>query len=174
MDSLLTCPDCGQQFSVDSPSDARITTCPTCGRDVQISAAQSSAPNLEDSLFCTKCGQRNRENHFKCMRCGCLLHEPPPPQFVVTDDGTMGGLIPYKNAQALWAYYLGVFSLVPCIGIPLGIAALVLGIRGLSFANRNPEAKGRVHAWTGIILGGLAALVYSLLVGGTILAGALD
>ena len=52
---------------------------------------------------------------------------------VTTADG-LGGLIPYKNARALWAYYLGVFALIPCIGAPLGIAALVLGIKGLKYA----------------------------------------
>lgn len=76
----------------------------------------------------------------------------------------MGGLIPYKNSQALWAYYLGIFALIPCIGIPLGITALVLGIRGLKFADANPEAKGKGHCWTGIILGGLCAFGYSMLI----------
>lgn len=83
---------------------------------------------------------------------------------VVSDDSTMGWLIPYKNAQALWAYYLGIFSLIPCVGIPLGIAALILGIRGLKFGDLHPEARGKGHAWTGIILGGLCAVVYTLLI----------
>jgi hypothetical protein len=65
--------------------------------------------------------------------------------------------------QALLAYYLGVFSLIPCIGIPLGIAALVLGIKGLKYAKLHPEAKGKAHAWAGIILGTLCAVAYTLL-----------
>jgi hypothetical protein len=64
-------------------------------------------------------------------------------------------LIPYKNVPALVAYYLGVFALIPCFGLPLGLAALILGIVGLQRAGEHPEAKGKVHAWVGIALGGL-------------------
>ena len=67
-------------------------------------------------------------------------------------------MIPYRNVPALIAYYLGIFSLIPCVGLPLGIAALILGIIGLKRAGQNPQAKGKVHAWIGIILGGLCAL----------------
>src|ERR1035438_4818417 len=64
-------------------------------------------------------------------------------------------IIPYKNARALVAYDLGVFSVIPPIGALLGIPALVLGISGLRFRRRNPEAGGSVHARIGIVLGGL-------------------
>jgi len=60
-------------------------------------------------------------------------------------------LIPYKNGFALWSYYLGVFSLL--CGLLLGLPALVLGIKGLQVAAHHPEARGKVHAWVGIVLG---------------------
>jgi hypothetical protein len=66
-----------------------------------------------------------------------------------------GGLIPYKNAKALTAYYLGVFSLIPCLGLILGPIAIVLGFLGLGYAKKHPEAKGQAHAIVGIVLGGL-------------------
>lgn len=113
---------------------------------------------MEGIIFCRKCGQQNQENNHKCTQCGFELHQSIQPQYIVTDDNTMGGLIPYKNAQALWAYYLGIFSLIPCFGIPLGIAALVLGIKGVAKAKQHPEMRGKVHAWVGIVLGGLCAL----------------
>ena len=124
-----------------------------------------------ETIFCTKCGEKNLENNYKCTRCGFPLHEQARPQYVVTDDNTMGGLIPYKNAQALWAYYLGIFSLIPCAGIPLGIVALVLGVKGLKYADLHDEAKGKAHAWVGIILGGLCALGYTLLIAIPIMMG---
>jgi uncharacterized membrane protein YvbJ len=71
-------------------------------------------------IYCAKCGQKNKENNYKCTQCDALLHSSPPAQVVVTDEGTLGGLIP-KNAKALWAYYLGIFSFIPLIGLPLGI-----------------------------------------------------
>jgi hypothetical protein len=84
---------------------------------------------------------------------------PPAPQPDNVGDGT-GGLIPYKNMHALVAYYLGVFSVIPCIGLFLGVAAVILGIIGLKKRNANPVIKGSAHAWIGIIVGGFFALVW--------------
>jgi hypothetical protein len=69
-------------------------------------------------------------------------------------------LIPYRNPPALTAYYLGVFSLIPCFGLALAIPALILGFIGLRKARENPGSKGAAHAWTGIILGGLMTLIW--------------
>jgi hypothetical protein len=74
-------------------------------------------------------------------------------------DGT-GGLIPYKNPKALIAYYLGILSGLPLIGLPLGIAAFVLGIMGLRDRAKNPIIKGSVHAGIGIGCGGFFALLW--------------
>ena len=87
-----------------------------------------------------------------------------PPQFPNEGDAT-GGLIPYKNPKALIAYYLGILSGLPLIGLPLGIAALVLGIMGLNDRKKNPVIKGSVHAGIGIGCG----LIFTLLWGGVIL-----
>ena len=84
-------------------------------------------------------------------------------------DGT-GGIIPYKNPKALLAYYLGIFSLIPVIGIPLGIAAFVLGILGLRDRARNPAIKGSLHAGIGIGCGGLFALLWIVIIASSILA----
>lgn len=69
-------------------------------------------------------------------------------------------VIPYRNMPALISYYLAVFSLIPCLGIPLGLAAVVLGVIGLKRAREKPEAKGKFHAWTGITIGGLFGFGY--------------
>jgi hypothetical protein len=79
------------------------------------------------------------------------------PREDVTGDAT-GGVIPYKNVPALVAYYLGVFSLIPCFAIPLGVAALILGVVGLATYKKHPQVRGAVHAWVGIVLGGLMLL----------------
>lgn len=75
-----------------------------------------------------------------------------------------GGLIPYKNPHALFAYYTAIASLFPCVGALLGIVAFVLGIIGLKKRKNNPAIKGSVHAWIGIILGGLMAVVWTVLI----------
>jgi hypothetical protein len=65
-----------------------------------------------------------------------------------------GGVIPYKNPQALAAYYLAVASFIPCLAIITGPIALILGLKGLKRAKAEPWVRGTVHAWIGIILGG--------------------
>jgi hypothetical protein len=74
------------------------------------------------------------------------------------DDGGISTMIPYKNSKALTAYYCGVFSLIPCVGLILGPLALIFGLQGLKYAKKNPRAKGTGHAIAGIVLGGLVTV----------------
>jgi hypothetical protein len=78
------------------------------------------------------------------------------------DDGGIGYVIPYKNAPALIAYYVGIFGLILCflggLSVFSGAAAIVLGIMGMMRASKNPEAHGRGHAITGIVLGAVQLL----------------
>lgn len=117
--------------------------------------------------FCARCGAPNEAGLTQCPQCdqsllaswppppnaGCPAYPPPP------SGGAFGGLIPDKNPSALTAYYLGIFSIIPCVGLPMGIAALVLGIRGLDLVKERPEVRGRTHALVGIITGGLFGLI---------------
>lgn len=84
----------------------------------------------------------------------------------ITEGDSTGGIIPYKNPKALIAYYLGIVSGLPMIGLPFGIAAFVLGILGLRDRRRNPVIKGSVHACIGIGCGG----IFTLLWGASIIA----
>ena len=78
--------------------------------------------------------------------------------------GATDGIIPYKNAPALISYYLSIVSLLPVVGLPFGMMAVALGIAGLIKRKRQPEVKGSVHAWIGVILGALSSLGYGALV----------
>ena len=86
-----------------------------------------------------------------------------PPRRRGEGDAT-GGIIPYKNPPALIAYYLGLFSLLPLVGLLLGIPAFILGIMGLKKRKQNPEVKGSVHAWIGILMGGLMSIIWGFLI----------
>ena len=130
--------------------------------DAKASPAKGTSDNI---IYCSRCGEKNLENNYKCTRCGFVLHTLSASQVPVSNEDTMFGLIPVKNMQALISYYLAIFSLIPVMGIPLGITAFVLGIRGLGYAKVHPEAKGAIHAWIGIVLGGLSAIAYLLLIG---------
>ena len=120
--------------------------------------------------FCPRCGAPNEAKLAQCPHCGQSLlaawppaagrlrarPRPTPPQ---TTIGGFGGMIPDKNPSALTAYYLGIFSIIPCLAIPMGLAAVVLGLRGLALVKERPEVRGRTHAWVGIISGGLFGLI---------------
>jgi hypothetical protein len=87
------------------------------------------------------------------------------PMMPPTNEGdATGGVIPYKNPHALIAYYLGILSLLPIIGVPFGLASVILGFMGLSRRKKNPVIKGSVHAWIGIVFGMLSILCGSGLV----------
>ena len=77
----------------------------------------------------------------------------PPPQMFDAEGDVTGGVIPYKNMPSLLAYYFGIFSLLPCIGLGLAIPAVILDVMGLQRRKRNPAVKGSVHAWIGIVMG---------------------
>jgi hypothetical protein len=81
-----------------------------------------------------------------------------PPRIAGSSPSPAGGglnaVIPYRNPAALVAYYLAVFSIIPFLGILLGITAFILGIAGLRYRRRNPTAGGAVHSWIGIVAGG--------------------
>src|SRR5262245_51403513 len=84
--------------------------------------------------------------------------EDDPDRFRRSDG--IEALIPYKNPKALLAYYLGVFALIPCLGLALGPAAMVLGVLGLKYRNQHPTAGGTGHAIAGIVLGTLVLLAH--------------
>lgn len=100
-----------------------------------------------------------------------MSNPPPiaPPPLPQTGDVT-GGVIPYKNPHALAAYYLGVFSVIPALGLICGCVAVPLGISGLRKRRQNPLIRGAVHAWFGIVVGGLSVAVHLALVGLAIFA----
>ncbi|MEO8496449.1 MAG: DUF4190 domain-containing protein [Planctomycetota bacterium] len=90
-----------------------------------------------------------------------------PPHSAPSEGDATGGVIPYKNMPALLAYYLGLFSLFPCLGFFLAVPAFILGIMGLRKRKQNPAVKGAIHAWIGIVMGGIFTLVW----GATIIMG---
>lgn len=103
---------------------------------------------------CPMCGEPVSAEAETCPHC----QEPLKKKRSGEEGDTTGGVIPYKNVPALAAYYCGVFSLIPCFGAILGPVALVLGIIGLRAASHRPAIRGQVHAWIGIVLGGLVGL----------------
>lgn len=76
-----------------------------------------------------------------------------------TKSDATGGLIPYKNPYALTGYYLSIFSLIPFVGIFLGVAGLICGIVGIRRRNQNSVLRGRAHAWFAVLFSTLVILI---------------
>lgn len=74
-------------------------------------------------------------------------------QQILQSNQPLDGLIPLGNKPALIGYYLGVFGLIPFIGFPLAVGAVVLGTMGLKRHRLQPNAGGKGHAITALALG---------------------
>lgn len=119
-------------------------------------------------MKCWKCGAENTDGLPRCAVCGAELQAVMAT--VVEEGDSTGGVIPYKNPKALLAYYLGILSGLPLIGLPIGIVALVLGVQGLQARKRNPVIKGSIHAGIGIGCGCFFSLFWSLVIAGIAMA----
>jgi hypothetical protein len=125
--------------------------------------------STESRRPCPVCGEMILQAAKVCRFCG----EEFSSRSADDEGDSTGGVIPYKNVPALFAYYLGVFSIIPCF--PVGIAAVILGIKGLKVAREKPQVRGQVHAWIGIVAGGcfgLLWLAFTVLMAVGIIAGA--
>jgi len=111
-------------------------------------------------MQCPNCGNPLPAHANQCTACGTSLVAAAAGG----GDSAISTLIPYKNGPALIGYYLGVFSLIPFLGLPLGLAAVPLGIAGLKRHKRNPTDKGKAHAWVAIICGSISILLYGGLI----------
>lgn len=87
---------------------------------------------------------------------------PGGPHAQPVEGDVTGGLIPYKNMPALVGYYFAVFSLIPVLGWPLGVTAMVLGVVGLVKRSRQPQVRGAAHAWIAIVVGLLTTVVWGV------------
>ena len=126
------CPDCGYELSGLAGDQ-----CPECGATLPAEfIAAHASPATEQAPTA----------------------EPAPPSVPRTG---FKRLVPMENRQALAAYYVGVASLIPILGIILGPAAIVYGIEGIRHARQQPAHHGKTHATFGIIVGS-ATTIFNL------------
>jgi predicted Zn finger-like uncharacterized protein len=161
----LTCPQCSGKLRVADNLAGKKIKCPKC-------AAVFAAEPVEDSsAVSTKTPSSAASQAIQSTASSVEELEEVDEDLEETPrvrgrsirrdagDEAISTIIPYKNARALTAYYLGVFSLIPCLGLLLGPAALILGILGIRYVKANPAAKGTGHAIAGIVLGSLTTLL---------------
>ncbi len=156
----LTCPKCGGKLKVADTLAGKKIKCPKCSAVFAASAPEESAITAETPppqpegftpTIAPPPDDEEEEEEEEPVR-------PKRGRRNIRKDATgevVSTLIPYKNGRALAAYYCGVFSFIPCLGLLLGPAALILGILGMRYAKASPSAKGAGHAIAGIIMGGV-------------------
>jgi phage FluMu protein Com len=93
----IKCPKCSAVFPVSAPEEAAITAEPPPAEPMGITDIPSSDEDFDD------------EELARPRKKARDIRRDPAGEAVST-------LIPYKNAKALIAYYLGVFSFIPCLG----------------------------------------------------------
>lgn len=90
---------------------------------------------------------------------------PPPPRPLSgaqsNQNDAVSYIVPYRNPKALIAYYLSIFALLPLIGLPLAIGAIILGAQGLAYRRAHPESHGTAHAWVAIGLA-IVSMLYNV------------
>jgi hypothetical protein len=159
----LTCPQCNGKLRVADHLAGKKIKCPKCSALLPVAAAEEAAiikekpPSKAEGITQTVTtleevdDDEDEEEAPRSRKGARRIRRDPAGEAVST-------IIPYKNVRALVGYYLGVFSLIPCAGLLLGPAALVLGILGMRYVRAHPTAKGTGHAIAGIILGGLTTV----------------
>ncbi|MEM7479256.1 MAG: hypothetical protein AAF483_30090 [Planctomycetota bacterium] len=145
----MQCPFCNTLIADNSQY------CPACQAPLS-NQAQTADPNE----YLDASAKQQQSNPYAVNQAPIhnVQMAPIPPE---NRGDETGGIIPYKNPRALIAYYLGILSGFPFIGLPLGIAAFVLGLMGLRDRKRNPVIKGAFHAWVGIGCGGIFTLFWA-------------
>jgi hypothetical protein len=172
MPLVTVCPDCGCRIKTPEHLAGKMLRCPKC--EAEVRAAESSdddPPEVDEAIQSSRPGgkgtadddeaqqkrrrrKRDQDDDEEAPRRRVRRRDRDDDD----DDDDTPTLIPYKNPKALIAYYTGVFSLVPVLGLILGPVALVFGILGKRYANDNPRAKGSGHAIAGIVLGALTTI----------------
>ena len=88
---------------------------------------------------------------------------PPPPPVPAPEQAPPASavdvFIPARNPSALTGYYLGVFSMIPGLGLVLGPLAIVAGRRARAALAQKPSIGGGGHATAAIVLGWLGIVV---------------
>jgi hypothetical protein len=159
----IDCPNCGKKLKVLQALLGKHIRCPSCTTKFSV-AAPIPEQDAARSAVTSQPTERPRPATLNRRRRQRDDEYAEKPYRTREKNNLVSSVIPYKNGQALGAYYCGVFSLIPGAGLLLGPIALILGILGFGHVRAHPQAKGTGHAVAGIVMGSLAMLGNLLLV----------
>ncbi len=121
----------------------------------------SSAAN-DELKQCPFCGEMIKAAARKCRYCESILDEELKAQ--LRRENAPSSLeklaMPVgRPASAIIAGYCGLFSILPMLGLPFQLAAIICGIMALRKMKAEPHLSGAGRAWFGIVMGALGLAV---------------
>ncbi len=109
--------------------------------------------------YCSNCGAQISDRAVVCVKCGVSVI--PRTSTSASDDSTESQLlrlvIPIgRSGWAIVAGYLGLFSLLPFVGL----LAILFGILAVIDIQKHPQRHGLGRAWFGIIVGAISTVAW--------------
>ena len=101
----------------------------------------------------------------KCKHCGEYLDAEARRAAKPTPSAMERMMVPVgRQASAIASGYLGLIGIMPMIGLPFSIGAIITGFVALKTLKKQPELSGAGRAWFGIICGILGTLLSLLMI----------
>jgi hypothetical protein len=111
-------------------------------------------------MHCPACHTENADAASRCRSCGGPLPRKPRRRrrLAQETDTPFAPRTEACNRAALRAYYVGLLGLIPGVGLFLGPAAVVLGLRAGKRGRDEPGFTAASPARAAVLLGGVIAL----------------
>lgn len=113
-------------------------------------------------IFCKNCKAQMSDNDAFCVNCGTAVEQNPNamPPMPLEEIPNIKMILPInRTGLAIVAGYMGLFSLLPFVGI----VSIIIGVIAIIQLKKHPEKLGRGRAWFGIIMGVITTLFWLLI-----------